>query len=55
MENETIVADFLSQHPEAKECPITAEWGRACLHGRQSLPHIDPMDGFYYALLEKCG
>ncbi len=53
LENEAVVAAFLSQHAEAKELPIEADWGVARRHGRQSLPSRDPMDGFYYALLEK--
>lgn len=52
-ENVLVVSRFLSTHPEAKEQPIKAEWGRACEIGRQILPGEENRDGFYYALLQK--
>lgn len=52
-ENEARIAAFLSERVGAREVPLAAPWGRACLHGRQILPGEDDMDGFYYALLEK--
>jgi len=52
-ENEAQIADFLRNHPEAKEVPIAADWGRAVTFGRQILPDEDGMDGFYYARLSK--
>ena len=52
-ENEDVMAAFLATHPDAWETPITADWGRALLHGRQILPGEAGMDGFYYAVLVK--
>lgn len=52
-ENEQVVAAFLAAHPEAREQPIAAHWGRALAQGRQILPGEDGMDGFYYAILVK--
>lgn len=52
-ENEQQINLFLSQHDDAKEIPIIAEWGLPCDFGRQILPGMDNMDGFYYACLEK--
>jgi len=52
-ENEQQVAGFLSRHPEAKEAPITADWGRPGVCGRQILSGEQGMDGFYYARLAK--
>ncbi len=52
-ENVGQVTEFLRTHPDAKEVPIVAEWGRAGPVGRQILPGDDDMDGFYYARLEK--
>ncbi|MCC7221531.1 MAG: 16S rRNA (cytosine(967)-C(5))-methyltransferase RsmB, partial [Candidatus Contendobacter sp.] len=52
-ENDQVIAAFLAAHPDAKEQPINAYWGRALAHGRQILPGEAGMDGFYYALLIK--
>jgi 16S rRNA (cytosine967-C5)-methyltransferase len=52
-ENELQIARFLSQHPDAEEVPIVAEWGIARPHGRQILTGDRQMDGFYYAKLVK--
>ena len=52
-ENHLQVAEFLSQHPDAKEKLIEASWGRKCTVGRQILPGEVNMDGFYYACLVK--
>jgi 16S rRNA (cytosine967-C5)-methyltransferase len=52
-ENEKVVATFLTAHPDARESPITADWGRALSRGRQILPGEAGMDGFYYAVLVK--
>ena len=52
-ENDQVIAAFLAAHPDAKEQPINACWGRALAHGRQILPGEAGMDGFYYALLIK--
>lgn len=52
-ENADQVERFLATHPDAREWPIDAPWGRACQCGRQVLPGQDGMDGFYYARLVK--
>ena len=52
-ENEDIIAEFLAATPDAVIKPIEAEWGLAQQYGRQVLPGMDAMDGFYYAVLEK--
>lgn len=48
-ENTAVVKRFLTAHPDAKEDPIDATWGIACEIGRQILPGMHAMDGFYYA------
>ena len=53
-ENEQQIATFLSQHDDAKACPIALDAGIACEYGWQILSGQENMDGFYYALLEKC-
>lgn len=52
-ENALIIKKFLEQHADAKEDKIVAEWGIALEHGRQVLPGMHDMDGFYYARLIK--
>ncbi|HXH04500.1 MAG TPA: 16S rRNA (cytosine(967)-C(5))-methyltransferase RsmB [Candidatus Competibacteraceae bacterium] len=54
-ENEQVVADFLTAHPEAREQPIAATWGLPRPYGRQILSGMHGMDGFYYACLRKAG
>lgn len=52
-ENVDIIKEFLSTHADAKEQKITKEWGLECEVGRQVLPGMHNMDGFYYAHLVK--
>lgn len=52
-ENQQVIAAFLALHPEARELPIDAPWGRPLQHGRQILPGDGGMDGFFYARLTK--
>jgi len=52
-ENELQIAEFLDQHADAREIPITASWGTARPRGRQILSGELQMDGFYYAKLAK--
>ncbi len=52
-ENGARVAAFLEAHPEARERPLTVDWGVSASPGRQVLTGAANMDGFYYALLEK--
>lgn len=53
-ENMNIFTEFLTQHPDAQEKPIIAEWGVACEIGRQLFPQKNGHDGFYYAKFIKC-
>jgi len=52
-ENHQQVAAFLANQSDAREKVIDAEWGHACVVGRQTLPGEETMDGFYYACMEK--
>jgi 16S rRNA (cytosine967-C5)-methyltransferase len=52
-ENTQVIEDFLAAHADAKEEKINADWGLPCAAGRQILPGMNEMDGFYYALLRK--
>jgi len=52
-ENELQIAAFLENHPEAREIPIDADWGRSMALGRQILVGDEDMDGFYYSRLRK--
>lgn len=52
-ENERQIEKFLANRATAKEHTIDANWGIQCSVGRQILPGMHDMDGFYYARLEK--
>ncbi len=52
-ENESLIAQFLQQHADAKALPLEECFGRSSGAGRQRLPGEDDGDGFYYALLHK--
>lgn len=52
-ENESQIELFLSQHNDAYELSIDAEWGIQRPFGRQVLTGSQGMDGFYYARLQK--
>lgn len=52
-ENVDVVSAFLHAHPEAEEKKIHAAWGKPCQIGRQILPGMHGMDGFYFACLRK--
>lgn len=54
-ENIENIQRFLAAHPDAIEEKIAASWGSSCPVGRQILPAMHGMDGFYYACLRKCG
>lgn len=54
-ENTQVLEEFLAAHPDAQEQPIPADWGIKTAIGRQILPEIGGMDGFYYARLVKTG
>ncbi|MGD2074540.1 MAG: 16S rRNA (cytosine(967)-C(5))-methyltransferase RsmB [Gammaproteobacteria bacterium] len=52
-ENADGVQAFLTRHAEARELPMTVQWGVAQSVGRQILPGEQGMDGFYLARLTK--
>lgn len=52
-ENQSVLAQFLDAHDNARACPLPAHYGLAAGVGRQHLPGEGGMDGFYYAVLEK--
>ncbi len=52
-ENVDQMSVFLQQHTDAREVPIDATWGHACVTGRQLLPGEGGMDGFYFAGIRK--
>ena len=52
-ENDRQIEKFSAKHKDVRVLPISAAWGTATNHGRQTLPSLDDTDGFYYALLER--
>ncbi len=52
-ENVNVVQSFLQDTQDAVHVPIDVTWGIAQSLGRQILPGMHDMDGFYYALLTK--
>ncbi len=52
-ENAAVLGAFLATHPDAMEEEIVATWGKACAIGRQILPGMHGMDGFYFARLSR--
>lgn len=52
-ENVNILTEFLKRHADAISEKIEASWGVECSYGRQILPGMHNMDGFYYARLRK--
>jgi 16S rRNA (cytosine967-C5)-methyltransferase len=52
-ENVDIIQAFLTEQTDAREEKIQAEWGLPCRVGRQILPGMHGMDGFYYAVLSR--
>ena len=54
-ENSQVVARFLGETPDAEEEKIEADWGISCPIGKQILPGMQGMDGFYFARLRKRG
>ena len=52
-ENECVLQPFLAAHPDAQERPLALRWGEVRAMGRQILPGLHDMDGFYYACLTK--
>jgi 16S rRNA (cytosine967-C5)-methyltransferase len=52
-ENEDQIVAFLARTRNAELSPIAADWGLARGPGRQILPEVGGMDGFFYARLKK--
>ncbi len=52
-ENAQLLSVFLEEHADAKEEKIQAAFGNACSVGKQILPGMLGMDGFYYGCLRK--
>lgn len=52
-ENVEIIKAFCLDHADAKEEKINESWGMPCEIGRQILPGMQDMDGFYFARLRK--
>ncbi len=52
-ENEHVIKQFLLEHADAKEEKIIAPWGIEKEIGRQILPGMDNMDGFYFVKIRK--
>lgn len=52
-ENVQVLQRFLTTHADAKEEEWQVDWGVPCDIGRQILPGMHRMDGFYYARLRK--
>jgi len=52
-ENTQVIKRFFAAYTDAAEEKIQADWGLACEVGRQILPGMHHMDGFYYARIRK--
>ena len=52
-ENEAVLADFRAARADAHRVDVAAAFGRAAGDGRQNLPGMGGMDGFFYAIVEK--
>ncbi|MCG7981924.1 MAG: 16S rRNA (cytosine(967)-C(5))-methyltransferase RsmB [Candidatus Thiodiazotropha lotti] len=52
-ENHRQLSRFLAEQPDAQVLPLEVEWGEASDLGRQILPGVGGMDGFFYAALVK--
>lgn len=52
-ENAELVQAFLQETPDAREEPISADWGLPVEPGRQILPSETGGDGFYFSRLKK--
>ena len=52
-ENEQQMVEFFTNHPDAQEVKIAADWGIEQIHGRQLFPKVGYGDGFFYCRIEK--
>jgi 16S rRNA (cytosine967-C5)-methyltransferase len=53
LENTRVLESFIAATPDVQEEKIKASWGKECAIGRQILPGMQGMDGFYFACLRK--
>jgi 16S rRNA (cytosine967-C5)-methyltransferase len=54
LENARVLESFIASTKNVIDEKINATWGQACSIGRQILPGMHGMDGFYFACLRKC-
>lgn len=54
LENTRVLESFIASTTDVSEEKINADWGKPCSIGRQILPGMHGMDGFYFACLRKC-
>ncbi|MGA8276702.1 MAG: 16S rRNA (cytosine(967)-C(5))-methyltransferase RsmB [Rhodanobacteraceae bacterium] len=54
-ENETVVSSLLAEQTDAHALPLPDNLGVVAGPGRQRLPGVGGMDGFYYAMVQKTG
>ncbi|HEV7489990.1 MAG TPA: 16S rRNA (cytosine(967)-C(5))-methyltransferase RsmB [Rhodanobacteraceae bacterium] len=52
-ENDAVIGTFRAALADVRIVPVPAGFGRTAGDGRQNLPGVGGMDGFYYAILEK--
>lgn len=52
-ENNQVLQQFIDSHKDAKEEKIVSAWGIDSIMGKQILPGMHNMDGFYFARLRK--
>jgi 16S rRNA (cytosine967-C5)-methyltransferase len=52
-ENDDVIDAFLGRVNGAESRSIEAAWGQPSRYGRQILPGVEQMDGFYYACIAK--
>ena len=52
-ENDNVIEDFLEAHSDAQTDIENFLWGFKTKYGRQILPGVSNMDGFYFSLIKK--
>ncbi|SPL71151.1 16S rRNA (cytosine(967)-C(5))-methyltransferase RsmB [Acinetobacter stercoris] len=52
-ENEQQMIEFFTEHTDAQEIKIDADWGLEQVYGRQLLPESGKGDGFFYCKIKK--
>ncbi len=53
-ENQSQIYAFLDRHPEAIVESLPMQAGIDCAVGRQTLPGVHDMDGFFFSMLKRC-